>query len=249
MNTAGTACECDSSGGLLSSGNDCVCPFGYKYNSSNQKCVSLENGDTLYFGKYYNENDENKEPIEWIVLNVDKDDILLMSKNILFYKEYYSGDVPDSNDYNDFYEESDVKQWLENDFFNAAFSAQEIAQIINKNYTYNINKHHVDDLEVVSNTVTSKIFLPSRAFIEGVLPTLSDRMASTTPYASFSWFYYYGWYWLSEVNISYGLYGKSFYVDSITDKGQWASGFYGSEVDLNVGVRPVITVKRQKQTW
>lgn len=88
--------------------------------------ITLKVGDIVLFGNYEQDNDETtqNEPIEWIVLEVKDGEALLISKYCLdrqpFNKDY--GEV--------IWEYSYLRDWLNKDFFNAAFTAQEQERIL-----------------------------------------------------------------------------------------------------------------------
>lgn len=76
-------------------------------------------GNTVYFGKT-----DGIEPIEWIILSEADDRLLLMSKEPvaqMAYKAEATGD-PD-------WEHSDLRKWLADEFYLAAFTAEERKQI------------------------------------------------------------------------------------------------------------------------
>ena len=94
-------------------------------------------GDTVIFGSYEQDNSafDGKEDIEWIVINVEKDGALtLMSKYAL---DYY----PLNTEVTHFtWETCTLRKWLNEDFYNEAFSATEKAKIktvrlTNESYT------------------------------------------------------------------------------------------------------------------
>ena len=75
-------------------------------------------GETVYFGHYEQDNDlsNGKEPIEWIVLEVQDGKSLLLSKYVIDAHPYNSNS--DSN----IWEESSLRKWLNGSFFSTAFS-------------------------------------------------------------------------------------------------------------------------------
>ncbi len=86
-----------------------------------------EIGDSIAFGTYEQDNDttNGKEPIEWIVLDKCYDSsLVLMSKYALDCKPYNmeSTDVT--------WETCTLRKWLNEDFYNAAFSAEEQTKIV-----------------------------------------------------------------------------------------------------------------------
>ena len=85
-------------------------------------------GDPLFFGSF--EQDENEsngpEPIQWRVLAREGDRLLLTSEHLLHRMEYGGSNL---------WEDSDVRAWLNGEFYNAAFSQEEQGRI-QKVYTY-----------------------------------------------------------------------------------------------------------------
>lgn len=90
-------------------------------------CVTAHVGDstTVTFGAYEQDNNtaNGKEKIEWLVLDVQDDKVLLVSKCALDCKPYntkYSSVT---------WETCTLRTWLNEDFFNAAFSTEEQGSI------------------------------------------------------------------------------------------------------------------------
>lgn len=84
--------------------------------------------DCIYFGSYWQndtngdgkaDQDDKKEPIKWRVLSVDGDDAFLLADQNLDCKKY--------NDTNEVvtWETCTLRRWLNDDFFKAAFTANE----------------------------------------------------------------------------------------------------------------------------
>ena len=83
-------------------------------------------GDTVAFGSYEQDNDRNdgKEPIEWIVLDVQDGKALLLSKYGLSAAGYH-------NTWDDCtWETSSLRTWLNDRFLNWAFSTEEQSAIL-----------------------------------------------------------------------------------------------------------------------
>ncbi|MCI8698055.1 MAG: hypothetical protein HFF29_02950 [Oscillospiraceae bacterium] len=98
-----------------------------------QDCVarSWENpqvGDALFFGSFEQDTNESNgpEPIQWRVLAREGDRLLLTSEHLLRRMEYGGSSL---------WEDSDVRTWLNGEFYNAAFSQEEQGHI-QKVYTY-----------------------------------------------------------------------------------------------------------------
>ena len=91
-------------------------------------------GGIYIFGSYEQDKDDTngKEPIEWIVLDKESDGTLvLVSKYALDVKPY------NENRTDVTWETSTLRKWLNEDFYNAAFSAIEQGRILT---THVINK-------------------------------------------------------------------------------------------------------------
>ena len=82
----------------------------------------LEIGNIVKFGKYEMDNvmDNGKEEIEWLVLDVLDGKVLLLSKYALEYKSYINHSKENVT-----WEKSTLREWLNNDFFNQAFTEEE----------------------------------------------------------------------------------------------------------------------------
>ena len=78
-------------------------------------------GDIIVFGSYEQDNNtkNGKEPIEWIVLSNDGKALFVVSKYCLDCQPYNSEEI------NITWEECTLRKWLNDDFYNAAFSASD----------------------------------------------------------------------------------------------------------------------------
>lgn len=80
----------------------------------------LRQGEIVTFGSYWqNKEGENKEPIEWYVVETNEDSVLLVSVYILDCKQYNSENKKMK------YKDSDLYKWLNDTFKNEAFTEQE----------------------------------------------------------------------------------------------------------------------------
>lgn len=75
-------------------------------------------GDYVTFGSYEQDNDTSngKEPVEWLVLDVQSDKALLLSKYVLDEKAYNDEEIYVT------WEGCSLRNWLNNDFTNSAFT-------------------------------------------------------------------------------------------------------------------------------
>lgn len=115
----------------------------------------------VYFGTYW-QNDTNgdgvadqndaKEPIKWRVLQVDGDDMFLMSDKNLDCQKYNNNEVDVT------WETCSLRTWLYSDFYRKAFSTAEqnaikVTTVVNdKNEVYGTSG---------GNTTKDKIYIPS----------------------------------------------------------------------------------------
>lgn len=81
-------------------------------------------GDIVYFGSCQPEETEGREQIAWYVLDQSETGMTLLSVDILDGKTYQT------NAKNAEWEESDLRTWLNGDFYEMAFSAEERAKIV-----------------------------------------------------------------------------------------------------------------------
>ena len=93
--------------------------------------------DTVVFGKYEQDNnfDNGPEDIEWMILKKEDDKVKLMSKYIIDRQPYYAEGQAEVK-----YEESYFRQWLNDKFYNSAFSDKEKEIIIDSEYKNNFDK-------------------------------------------------------------------------------------------------------------
>ena len=84
-------------------------------------------GSTVTMGQFEQDGDESNgtESIKWTVLDVQDGEALIICNNVLCYKEF-------SENGNSSWGKSSIRQWLNNDFYNSAFSDEEKKYIIEK---------------------------------------------------------------------------------------------------------------------
>lgn len=81
-------------------------------------------GDHIYFGSYPQTADGEVMPIEWRVLDVQDGSALLISEYLLDCKKYNETDTVVT------WETCTLRKWLNDDFYNTAFSADEQKKIV-----------------------------------------------------------------------------------------------------------------------
>ncbi len=90
--------------------------------------------DCVYIGEYYQGTTSNKEDIEWRVISVEGNDAMLMAEHTLDCKSYN-----DDGTYST-WENSSLRTWLNEDFYNTAFKKDEQAAIITAQFTSGIDE-------------------------------------------------------------------------------------------------------------
>lgn len=157
----------------------------YKFKDSQAKASALvkehpnvaQVGDTIYFGTYEQDNNfsNGKEEIEWKVLEKDQNGrMLVVSKYALDCRNYHSSVKQIT------WEGSDIRSWLNNDFYSNAFASSEKSAV--KTVT-NENTGNSDFKISGGNKTSDKIFLLSIDEAKRYLPNNIDRMCQATKYA------------------------------------------------------------------
>ena len=124
----------------------------------------VEKGKTIRFGSYEQDNNQTngKEGIEWIVLNIEDNKALVISKYALDCQKW------------------SPRTWMNGTFLNNAFSAEEQAQIQNTNVSADKNPDYSTN---PGNATTDKVFLLSITEAKKYFPTDKSRRCAPTAYA------------------------------------------------------------------
>ncbi len=140
-------------------------------------------GDTLLIGCYEQDNDtaNGKEEIEWLVLAVENGRALVISKNVLDAMPYHTNG--DSYLVETTWAESNMRAWLNGEFFDTAFTGEESSRIPLSKLT---NPDRVDQWYTVEagEDTEDKVFLLSFEEYEQYLDNQSGRKANATAYAA-----------------------------------------------------------------
>ena len=209
---------------------------------------TFESGKTIVQGETYW---FECKPITWNVLSNNNGDCFVLSSLLLdthnFYNKYDNRKIDGKTVYANNYEHSDIRTWLNDDFYNAAF-------VLNKSY---IQETTVDNSAATTNNATNqyacrdtvdKVFLPSyQDYINadyGFLAKndLSDtRVALVSDYARANGAAcqtaknYSGSYWTRSADSSYNE-----YATAVGDWGQFMFTSVALEADC---VRPCMNIK------
>ena len=185
-------------------------------------------GDTVSFGRYPQDKDGGVKPIEWTVMKKEENKVLLLSKYVL-----------DERPYNKKFEEvtwetSDIRRWLNSDFYTTAFNDIEQSKIAN---TLVRTENNPEYGTAGGNDTEDKVFLLSIEEAESFFINDKERRALSTKYAVKAGVGTsaegYGFWWLR----SPGSYGDDAAVVSIHG---WIYRNGGNVDFIYDGVRPAL---------
>lgn len=152
--------------------------------------IEIAAGDYITFGSYEQDlnEDNKKEEIEWRVLSVDDDQVLLISDKILYITKFskaITGKGPLENPseaYPD-WESSGIRKWLNEDFLKDMFSDEEQKMLVPRKTAGSSS-----DIAGEDPAQTDKVFFLSMEEAESYFASDQERCALATDYA---WKQYY----------------------------------------------------------
>ena len=157
---------------------------GLSYRDSAEKLKSAKQaqiknakvGDIVYFGAYEQDNNTSngKELIEWLVLAKENNRVLVISDKALDCRAF------DTSGKYVTWEECSLRKWLNNDFFNTAFSDDEKAAIPTVTVSADKNPEYDTD---PGNATKDKVFLLSIVEAEKYFTSAEARECILTEYA------------------------------------------------------------------
>ena len=200
----------------------------FVYNKSEYKV-----GKTIEFGNYPQDKDGTEKPIEWIVMKNEGNQVLLLSKYVLDakpYNEEWEGVT---------WQTSDIRQWLNNEFYTTAFNKSEKAKIQTSLIKNEDNSEYGTS---EGNDTEDKVFLLSEKEAETLFSDEEERIAKATEYAEKSGVYVNkekaAWWWLRSP-------GDRSYNAAVVNKYGWVYRDGRSVDDSIDGVRPALHLNLQ----
>ena len=177
-------------------------------------------GSFITYGRYFQDSDNAKSPIEWLVLDVKGNEALLISRYGLDCKQYHHEKE------NITWKDCDLRKWLNRDFLKSAFSNEESERILVSKLKNDNNPKYYGTTG--GNDTKDRIFCLSIAEAEQYFSSKEDRQCRPTAYAREHGIYYVKndccYWWLRSPGYSqyhatnvytYGaLYLSGDYVDS-----------------------------------
>ena len=200
----------------------------FVYNKSEYKV-----GKTIEFGNYPQDKDGTEKPIEWIVMKKEGNQVLLLSKYVLDAKPY-NKELEDVT-----WETSDIRQWLNNEFYTTAFNKAEKARIQTSLIK---NKDNSEYGTSGGNDTEDKVFLLSKKEAKTLFLYNEEKIAKATEYAEKS-----GVYVNEEKAACWWLRSPGYKSDNAAevDYDGWVYR-HGYDVDGNHdGVRPALHLNLQ----
>ncbi|MBE6911981.1 MAG: toll/interleukin-1 receptor domain-containing protein [Ruminococcaceae bacterium] len=145
-----------------------------KYKAEKLKTAKV--GDYVFLGKYEQDNNTSngEEDIEWLVLEIKEGKALLISKYALDCKQYNTTGAKVT------WETCTLREWLNNDFVNSAFSGDEKAMI--PTVTVSADKNPMYDTNP-GNATQDQIFLLSITEVNKYFSSDSERKCEPTEHA------------------------------------------------------------------
>ena len=127
----------------------------------------LKVGDTFVFGSYAPVGEYEKLPITWQVLAKEDDRMLVLSQKILDLQPFHRGENPVR------WEDTDLRQWLNTAFWNAAFTETEQSLICQPEPNEDPMGEflwQMFDMETATSAISDRVFLLSQADIMTYFP-------------------------------------------------------------------------------
>ncbi len=211
----------------------------YEFEKSKaEKLKSAEIGDTVLFGNYEQDNDlsNGKEPIEWIVLDKDGSKLFVISKFMLDTILYNEAGVPIT------WETSFPRQWLNSEFLNTAFSAEEQNKIVLTEVENPDNPTYGTE---GGNNTSDKVFFLSLQEVYKYMDYIKEADITEYLYAvkSTKTVWLYSWFLRSPGTTVYDYTDVSGNNSYINDFGVWR---YGPAFDVYGNIRPVMWIDTAK---
>ena len=136
-------------------------------------------GGTVMVGQFEQDNnaENGKEPIEWIILDVQEGKALLVTRFVLENLKFNEENVELT------WAGSTIRQWLNGDFFHAAFSNNERQAVIQTGIPHAADEGNPDYEAKEIEDSEDRVFLLSYGEVMRYLPEKGDRLVIGTEYA------------------------------------------------------------------
>lgn len=144
-----------------------------------QEIPDVAVGDLVMLGRYEQDNilSNGPEPVEWLVLNVQEDKLLLLSRYALDSHPYHNATATVS------WETSSLREWLNSEFLSNAFTATERDFILLTEVDNGKSQGNRNWKTDGGNNTYDSIFLLSYAEIDRYFANQESCVCGPTPYA------------------------------------------------------------------
>lgn len=133
---------------------------------------------TLFFGNYYQSSVNHKESIEWLILEKQENNLLLLSRYALDSQKFNESKRGST------WETCTLRKWLNSTFINNAFNTQEQKAILSTIVKADRNPNYGTD---PGNDTKDRVFLLSVIEIKKYFKSKADRKCLTTLYSARHW--------------------------------------------------------------
>ena len=186
-------------------------------------------GSFITYGRYFQDSDNAKSPIEWLVLDVKGNEALLISRYGLDCIQYHNSCADIT------WENCNLRKWLNNDFIKSAFSEEEAKRIKVSELK---NEDNLEYRTRGGNNTKDRIFCLSFDEAKQYFSSDKDRQCQPTAYAIKHGAYVDNdcCYWCLRSPGYYQNYAAQVY----TDGARYLGGYYVSGNDI--AVRPTLRI-------
>ena len=148
--------------------------------SGETKNVDKDVGDIVKMGKYEqdNNNQNGAEDIEWIVIAKDDSTTILMSKYCLDSKPYNDAEIDTKTSW----EDSTIRAWLNNEFYDTAFSDDEKQNLKSIDYEGTDNNVILINEDIISKAWPDYVIKTMKITREDVGISLEKRATEIMDY-------------------------------------------------------------------
>ena len=194
--------------------------------------IQLIDYEVVEMGSYFMKSEEaGREPVEWIVLDETKDARLLLSRYCIECHQFNSK-------HRDFvWEDSDIRAWLNGEFIDELFTAEEKERII----LSSIENPENSTYQTPGCGITKdRLFFLSIEEAWQYFPSNFERSVGSTPYAKSHGAYEYAgasWWWLRSAGSN-----TKFAADVHISGAPFPLGDFG--ISFLHGVRPAMWVRK-----
>ncbi len=134
---------------------------------------AIDQGEKVYFGSYYQHDENRKEPIAWRVLETKGHHVLLLSEYALDCKQYHTERT------NITWNECTLRAWLNHDFLEEAFTLEERSVIARTTEKADANPDYTTN---PGSDTHDKVFLLSISEVKHYFHSDIARQCKGTPY-------------------------------------------------------------------